>query len=56
MLGKQKYVHHSCYDLNLVLEGKIALAKLKKYKSQGSNQNLAELIQAGGETLQSEGG
>jgi hypothetical protein len=32
----------------------IAVAKLKKYKSPGSGQILAELIQAGGETLQSE--
>jgi hypothetical protein len=30
----------------------IAIAKLKKYKSPGSNQILAELIQAGGEILQ----
>jgi hypothetical protein len=29
----------------------IAIAKLKKYKSPGSDQILAELIQAGGETL-----
>jgi hypothetical protein len=32
----------------------ISIAKLKKYKSQGSDQILAELIQVGGETLQSE--
>jgi hypothetical protein len=31
----------------------IAIAKLKKYKSPGSDQIPAELIQAGGETLQS---
>jgi hypothetical protein len=31
----------------------IAIAKLKKYKSPGSHQIPAELIQAGGETLQS---
>jgi hypothetical protein len=36
------------------LEVEIAIAKLKKYKSPGSDQILAELIQAGGETLQSE--
>jgi hypothetical protein len=29
----------------------IAIAKLKEYKSSGSVQILAELIQAGGETL-----
>jgi hypothetical protein len=29
----------------------IAIAKLKKYKSPGSDQILAELIQAGGEIL-----
>jgi hypothetical protein len=29
----------------------IAIAKLKKYKSPGSDQILAQLIQAGGETL-----
>jgi hypothetical protein len=32
----------------------MAMAKLKKYKSPGSKQILAQLIQAGGETLQSE--
>jgi hypothetical protein len=32
----------------------IAIAKLKKYKSPGSDQIPAELIQAGGEALQSE--
>jgi hypothetical protein len=35
-------------------EVEIAIAKLKKYKSPGSDQIPAELIQAGGETLQSE--
>jgi hypothetical protein len=35
-------------------EVEIAVAKLKKYKSPGSDQILAELIQAGAETLQSE--
>jgi hypothetical protein len=35
-------------------EVEIAIAKLKKYKLLGSDQILAELIQAGGETLQSE--
>jgi hypothetical protein len=35
-------------------EGEIAIAKLKKYKSPGSDQILAELIQAGGETFLSE--
>jgi hypothetical protein len=33
------------------LEVEIAIAKLKKYKSPGSDQILAELIQAGGEIL-----
>jgi hypothetical protein len=33
------------------LEVEIAIAKLKKYKSPGSDQILAELIQAGGEML-----
>jgi hypothetical protein len=32
----------------------IAMAKLKKYKSPGSDQIPAELIQAGGEILLSE--
>jgi hypothetical protein len=32
----------------------IATAKLKRYKSPGSDQILSELIQAGGQTLQSE--
>jgi hypothetical protein len=35
-------------------EVEIAIAKLKKYKLPGSDQIPAELIQAGGETLQSE--
>jgi hypothetical protein len=33
------------------LEDEIAIEKLKKYKSPGSAQMLAELIQARGETL-----
>jgi hypothetical protein len=33
------------------LEVEIAFAKLKKYKSSGSDQILAEIIQAGGEIL-----
>jgi hypothetical protein len=33
------------------LEVEISIAKLKKYKSPGSDQILAELIQAGGEIL-----
>jgi hypothetical protein len=33
------------------LEVETAIAKLKKYKSPGSDQILAELYQAGGETL-----
>jgi hypothetical protein len=32
-------------------EVEIAIAKLKRFKSPGSDQILAELIQAGGETL-----
>jgi hypothetical protein len=32
----------------------IAIGKLKRYKSPGTNQILAELIKAGGETLHSE--
>jgi hypothetical protein len=36
---------HSC------LEVEIAIVKLKKYISPSSDQILAELIQAGGETL-----
>jgi hypothetical protein len=35
-----------------VLEAKTAIAKLKKYKLPGSDQILAEMIQAGGEILQ----
>jgi hypothetical protein len=35
-------------------EAEIAIAKLKKYKSTGSDQIPAELIQAGGKTLWSE--
>jgi hypothetical protein len=33
------------------LEVEIAIAKLEKYKSPGSDKIPAELIQAGGETL-----
>jgi hypothetical protein len=33
------------------LEVEIAIAKLKKYKSPGTDEILAELIQPGGETL-----
>jgi hypothetical protein len=33
------------------LEVEIAIAKLKKYKSSGSDEILAELIQTGGEML-----
>jgi hypothetical protein len=36
------------------LEAEIAIAKLRKYKSPGSDQIPAELIQAGGEILGSE--
>jgi hypothetical protein len=36
------------------LEVEIAIAKLKRYKSPGSDQIPAELIQAGGEILLSE--
>jgi hypothetical protein len=36
------------------LEVEIVIAKLKKYKSPGSDEILAELIQAGGEILLSE--
>jgi hypothetical protein len=35
-------------------EGEIAIAKLKNYKLPGSDQIPAELIQVGGETVQSE--
>jgi hypothetical protein len=38
----------------LVPEVKIAIVKLKRYKSPGSDQIPAQLIQAGGETLWSE--
>jgi hypothetical protein len=40
------------YWLSL-LEVEIAIAKLKRYKSPGSDQILAELIQAGSEILRS---
>jgi hypothetical protein len=52
MLGRYKYVHT---DEPLVLgpglEVEIAIAKFKKYKSRGSDQIPAELIQAEGEIL-----
>jgi hypothetical protein len=37
-----------------LVELKIAIGKLKSYKSSGTDQILAELIKAGGETLYSE--
>jgi hypothetical protein len=40
-------------ELSLV-EVEIAIGKLKSFKSLGTNQILAELIKAGGETLYSE--
>jgi hypothetical protein len=50
---------HNVSDEQLVagpgcLEVQIATAKLKKYKSSGSDQILAELIQTGGEILLSD--
>jgi translation initiation factor 2B subunit (eIF-2B alpha/beta/delta family) len=36
------------------VEVEIAVSKLKKYKSTGSDQISVELLQAGGEILQSE--
>jgi hypothetical protein len=36
------------------LEGKIAIEELKRYKSSGTDQIPAELIQAGGNTLHSD--
>jgi hypothetical protein len=36
------------------LEVEISIGKLKRYKSPGSNQIPAELIEAGGETLRSD--
>jgi hypothetical protein len=47
MLGIKKYVQQSPSPF----EARIAVAKLKTYKSPGSDQILAELIQAGCETL-----
>jgi hypothetical protein len=37
-----------------LVEAKIAIGKLKSYKSPGTNQIPAEFIKAGGETLYSE--
>jgi hypothetical protein len=37
-----------------LVEVEIAIGKLKSYKSPGTDQILAELIKAGGETLYSE--
>jgi hypothetical protein len=51
---RQKYI--TAEPLVLVpchLEVEIGIAKLKKYKSPGSDQILAEVIQAGNETLES---
>jgi hypothetical protein len=44
---------HSVSDVRQIeiRTAEIAIAKLKKYKSPGSNEISAELIKAGGETL-----
>jgi hypothetical protein len=46
MLGKKKPVNTAG---QLEVKVKIAIAKLKRYKSPGSNKILAEQIQPGGE-------
>jgi hypothetical protein len=52
MLGRWKYVTaEPLVPGPNCLEVEIAIAKLKKYKSPGSDQLPAELIQVGGETL-----
>jgi hypothetical protein len=50
---RQKEVHtaESLVPGPIHLEDEIAAARLKRYKSTGSDQTLAELIQTGGETL-----
>jgi len=46
ILGRQKWV--SCFKVEIAME------KLKRYKSQGTDQVPAELSQAGGNTLLSD--
>jgi hypothetical protein len=49
---RQIEIQLSCYYSIIVLSVEIAIAKLKKYKSPGSDQIPAEMCHAGGETLQ----
>jgi hypothetical protein len=52
MLGREKYITaEPLVPGPSHLEVEIVIAKLKKYKSPGTDQILTELIQAGGETL-----
>jgi len=51
MLGRQKCIQLSHYCLNLVLSSFKLLLKSRNYKLQGIDQILAELIQAGDNTL-----
>jgi hypothetical protein len=46
--GEPLVPEHSFFEIE------IAIAKLKRYKSPGSDQTLAELIQAGGESILSD--
>jgi hypothetical protein len=48
MLGRRNYIQVSPFDIE------IPVAKLKRYKSPGSNKFPTELIQAGAKTLKSE--
>jgi hypothetical protein len=55
MLGTGKYIPLShVVPTPSPFQVEIAVAKLKKYKSSGIDQILAELIQARGKTLHSE--
>jgi hypothetical protein len=51
MLDRYEYIAESLVHGTRRLEVEIATAKLKMYKSPGSGQIPADLIQAGGETL-----
>jgi hypothetical protein len=52
MLGRWIYIQlsHWCQNLNLAAM-EIAIVKLKRYKSLGTDQILAKQIRIGGETL-----
>jgi hypothetical protein len=54
VLGRQIQTAEPSVPEPSIYEVEVAIGKLKRYKLPGADQILAELIQTGGETLQSE--